>query len=338
MATKICGSWIGTGAMALMLAVGLAGTAQAEQTKLRVARQYGVGYLPMMVMESHQLLRKAAEAAGLGKIEVTWNTFADGSVANDALLSGNLDFAGGGTGAFVTLWAKTRGSLDVKSVGAMDSMPMFLNTNDPGIKSVKDLTDRHRIGMAGVKVSPQAMTLQLAASQAWGDGNYAKLDPLTVGMSHPLAMQALLSKQIAADFTSPPFQYWELQAPGIHTVLNSYEVWGGPQTFLCVWTTSKFHDSNPRLYAVFATALAQSIDWINGHKREAAQIYKDATHDKHSVDSILAILNDPDVDYTMTPKNVVKFAQWKYRTGAIKVDPKSWKDLFFDNVWHLPGS
>lgn len=331
--------WGNIGVGALMLAAALAGSAQAAQTEVRVARQYGVGYLPLMVMEHRHLIREQAEAAGLGKIKVSWNTFADGSVANDALLSGNLDFAGGGTGAFVTLWAKTRsGSLGVKSVGAMDSMPMFLNTNDPDIKTVKDFTGKHRIGMAGVKVSPQAMTLQLAAAHAWGQKNYGKLDPLTVGMSHPLAMQALLSGQIAADFTSPPFQYWELQKPGIHRVLNSYDVWGGPQTFLCVWTTSKFHDDNPKLYAAFAAALKQSIDWMNAHKQEAADIYKTATHDKHSVESILKILNDPDVDFTMTPKNVVKFAQWKYKTGAIKVEPKSWKDMFFSNVWHLPGS
>jgi NitT/TauT family transport system substrate-binding protein len=316
-------------------------SAYAEVTSLRVARQYGIGYLQIMVMEHDKLVEKQAKARGLGDVTITWSTFADGTVASDAILSGNLDFAAGGLGSFVTLWDRTRGSLAVKGVASLNSMPMFLNTRNPNIKSIKDLTDQDRIAVAGVKVSSQATTLQLAAAQAFGDANWSKFDYLTVNMAHPTGMQALLSgrSEITAHFTSPPFQYDELKQPGMRTVLNSYDVWGGPQTFVAAWTTSKFRDENPRMYAAFLSALREATDFINNNRQAAAGIYLQMTGDKSkSAEELAAMLADPQLRFTLTPENVVKFASFKMRVGTIKVKPDSWKDLFFSDIHDLPGS
>src|SRR5437764_8894878 len=139
--------------LATLLVSQLALSAQAEVTSLRVARQYGIGYLQIMVMEHEKLVEKHARAQGLGDVAVTWNIYADGAVANDGIISGDLDFVAGGLGSFVILWDRTRGSLVVKGVAALDSMPMLLNTRNPSVKTIKDLTDQDRIAMAGVKVS-----------------------------------------------------------------------------------------------------------------------------------------------------------------------------------------
>jgi NitT/TauT family transport system substrate-binding protein len=316
-------------------------SAYAEVTSLRVARQYGVGYLQIMVMEHDRLIEKEAKARGLGDVTIAWSTFADGTVASDAILSGNLDFAAGGLGSFVTLWDRTRGLLAVKGVAALNSMPMFLNTRNPNIKSIKDLTDQDRIAIAGVKVSSQATTLQLAAAQIYGDANWNKLDHLTINMAHPTGMQALLTgrSEITAHFTSPPFQYDELKQPGMRTVLSSYDVWGGPQTFVAVWTTSKFRDENPRMYAAFLAALTEATGFINNNRQAAAGIYLKMTGDKSkSVEELAAMLADPQLSFTLIPQNVVKFAAFKARIGTIKVKPESWKELFFPDIFDLPGS
>jgi NitT/TauT family transport system substrate-binding protein len=315
--------------------------AYAEVTALRIARQYGIGYLQMMVMESNKLIEKHAKDRGLGDVTLSWSTFADGTVASDAILSGNLDYAAGGLGSFVTLWDRTRGSLGVKGVAALNSMPMLLNVRNPNIKSVKDFTERDRIAMAGVKVSSQATTLQLASAQAFGEANWSQLDPLTVNMAHPTAMQALLSGggEITAHFASPPFQYDELKRPGVRTVLSSYDVWGGPQTFVAVWTTSKFRDQNPRLYAAFLAALTEATDFINRDRQAAAQIYLQMTGDKNTpVEDLAKMLGDPQLRFTLAPENVVKFASFKARIGNIRTRPDSWKDLFFSDIHTLPGS
>jgi NitT/TauT family transport system substrate-binding protein len=315
--------------------------ADAEVAAVRIARQYGIGYLQMMVMENNKLIEKHAKELGLGDLAVSWSTFADGTVASDAILSGNLDYAAGGLGSFVTLWDRTRGSLGVKGVAALNSMPMLLNVRNPGIKSIKDFTEQDRIAVAGVKVSSQATTLQLAAAQVFGDANWSQLDHLTVNMAHPTAMQVLLSigGEVTAHFASPPYQYDELKRAGVHTILNSYDVWGGPQTFVLVWTTSKFREQNPRTYAAFMSALTEATAFINRDRRGAAEIYVRMTGDKStSVADLAEMLANPQLHFTLTPQNVVKFAAFKARTGNIKTAPDSWKDLFFPDIHALPGS
>ncbi|HEX7512304.1 MAG TPA: ABC transporter substrate-binding protein, partial [Candidatus Methylomirabilis sp.] len=77
--------------------------ARAETGEIRVAKQYGLGYLQMMLMEEQKLVEKHARAAGLGDIKLTWATFRSSDVMNDALLSGNLDFACLGTNGLATI-------------------------------------------------------------------------------------------------------------------------------------------------------------------------------------------------------------------------------------------
>lgn len=247
----------------------------------------------------------------------------------------------GGVGPFTTLWAKTKGNLDVKGVCGMNVMPLYLNTRNPNVKTIKDFTEKDKIALPAVKVSIQAVTLQMAAEKIWGEGNHGKLDSLTVTMAHPDGQAALLSgsSEITGHFSSPPFQYQQLKVPGIHTVLNSYDVLGGPATFNVVWTTSKFRNDNPRTYAAFVAAYEEANAIINRDKRAVAEFYLKAANDKKStVEDILTMLNDPNIEYTMTPKNVMKYVGFLYKVGSIKAKPVSWKDMFFPNVHNLPGS
>lgn len=319
--------------------VALSTTARAELAELKVAKQYGISYLPLMLMEDGKLIEKYAKAAGV-EVTVNWLTFTGGNVMNDALLSNSLQFASGGVGPLVILWSRTRGNLDVRGVGALNSMPLYLVTRNPDVKTIKDFTDKDRIGMPAVKISVQALVLQMAAEQAFGPGQQNKLDPLTVSMAHPDAMQAMLSGQSEIDshFGSPPFQYQELAKPGMHMVLNNYDVMGGAVTFNVVWTTEKFRSENPKLYDAFVKALDEAQATINGDKRAAAEAYIRISRDKDSVDNILRMMNDPQMVFTTTPQNMMKYVDFMFKTGAIKVKPDSWKDLFFPNAQTLPGS
>ena len=313
--------------------------ARGEMSEIKVAQQYGISYLPLMLMEEQKLIEKHAKAAGLD-VKVGWAKFAGGNVMNDALLSNSLQFASGGVGPLVTLWSRTKGNLDVKAVSAINSMPLYLNTRNPNVKTIKDFTEKDRIALPAVKVSIQAVTLQMAAEKAFGEGQQGKLDSLTVSLSHPDAQIALLSgaSEITAHFGSPPFQYQQLEKPGIHTVLNSYDVLGGPATFNVVWTTSKFRSENPKLYDAFVKALDEATASINRDKKAAAEAYLRIAKDKDTVADILAMLNDPAIVYTTTPQNVMKYVDFMAKIGSIKVRPDSWKDLFFPNIHGAAGS
>jgi NitT/TauT family transport system substrate-binding protein len=323
------------------LAVSLAG-ARAEVSELKVAKQYGISYLPLMLMEADKLIEQRAKAAGLGDLQVDWITLAGGAPMNDATLSGSLHFASGGVGPLATIWARTRGGAgDVKAVRAMNSMPLYLNVRDPAIKTLKDLGEKHKIALPAVKVSIQAVTLQMAAEKEFGVGNHNKLDQLTIAMSHPDAQAALLSgaSEVTGHFASPPFQYQQLKTPGIHTLVNSYDVLGGPATFNVVWTTTKFHDENPKTVNVFVQAFEEAIAAINKDKARAAQRYLEISKDRKSTHAeILAMLQDPLIEFTTTPKNMMKYVEFMHRTGALKVKADSWKDMFFSGAHALPGS
>jgi NitT/TauT family transport system substrate-binding protein len=325
---------------ALVAAIALlAPSLHAELAEIKVAQQFGISYLPLMLMEEQKLIEKHAKAAGVD-VKVGWARFAGGNVMNDALLSNSLQFASGGVGPLVTLWARTKGNLDVKAVSAINSMPLYLNTRNPNVKTIKDFTEKDKIALPAVKVSIQAVTLQMAAEKVFGEGQQNKLDALTVSLSHPDAQVALLSgaSEITAHFSSPPFQYQQLEKPGIRTVLSSYDVLGGPATFNVVWTTSKFRSENPKLYDAFVKALDEATAIINKDKKAAAEAYLRISKDKDTVADILAMLNDPAIVYTTTPQNVMKYVDFMNKIGSIKVKPDSWKDLFFPNVHGAAGS
>lgn len=314
--------------------------ALAEDKDIKIARQYGISYLPLMLMEKYKLVEKHAKAAGLGDVTVEWKTLAGGADMNEALLSKSLDFVSGGVAPMIKIWAKTKGSYDVKALGAINSMPLYLNTTNPKVKTIKDLTDKDRIALPAVKVSIQAVTLQMAAAKVFGDSNYQKLDHLTVTMSHPDGMAAMLSgkSEVTSHFTAPPFQYQELEKPGVHNVVNSYDVLGGPVTFNLVWTTAEYRNTNPKTYNAVVAAIEEAISMINKDKRAAAHAYVEIAKSKQPVDEIIKMMNDPLIQFTMTPLNTMKYADFMYKVGSIKIKPGSWKDMFFPNAQTLPGS
>ena len=283
---------------------------------------------------------KTFKASGLPEPKVTWAKLGGPGAMNDALLSGSLEFASGGVPSLITLWAKTKGTpLEVRGVGALNDMPNELITSNPKVKTIRDFTEKDKIAVTSVKISTQALLLQMAAAKEWGEANYEKLDPLTVSMPHPDAMVALLSGGgITAHFASPPFIAQEKAKPGMHSVISSYEILGGKATFNVVWTTSKFHDANPKLYGAFVAAFEEATDLINKDKRAAAKVYLEQAKDtKNSVDDIFAMINAPDYAFTLTPQKVYKTAEFMNKIGSIKSKPASWKDLFFPEVHGLHG-
>jgi NitT/TauT family transport system substrate-binding protein len=324
---------------ALALALLWCGGAAAQEAKeLRIAKQFGISYLPITVLEERKLIEKHAKAAGLGDIKVEWSRLSAGAPMNDALISGNLDLASGGVGPLVTIWARTKGNMNVKGVSAINSMPLYLNTINPAVKTIKDFTDNDRIALPAVKVSIQAVTLQMAAEKLLG--KHDTLDRLTVSMSHPDGMAAMMSgrSEITGQFSSAPFQYQQLEDQRVKRVLSSYEVLGGPATFNTIWTTSAFHDKNPRTYKAFLAALEEAMTFINGDKKEVAALWIKAENSKLPQAFVEKILNDPENVFTTTPQNVMKYAEFMHKVGSIKEKPAAWSDLFFPEIHGKQGS
>src|SRR5262249_11953703 len=149
--------------LAGLLAMTLAGVAAAESGEMNIAQQYAVASLPLMVMERGKLIEKHARAEGLGDIRVSWVKVAGPSVMNDGVISGALQFIAVGAPSLITLWDKTNGQ--VKGVSAMTTYPLYLVTRNPSVKTVRDFSDKDKIAVPSIKVSTQAIMLQMVAAR-----------------------------------------------------------------------------------------------------------------------------------------------------------------------------
>ena len=324
---------------ALMGALLSPNAARAEANTLRVAKQFGVAYMQFMVMEDQKMIEKHAKEAGLGDITVEFNQFRSSDVMNDALISGSVDFVCLGIPGIITIWSKTKGTpMEVKAATGLNVSPLMLLVRDPAIKSLRDFKDNHKIAMPAVKVSMQAIMLQMAAAKEFGDAKFNALDHLTVSMAHPDATAAMLGGQseVTANFSSAPFQYRQMKNPNIRRILTSTELFSEPLSFNVIATSSKFRTDNPKLHGAFLAALKEATAFINADKRKAAEIYLKVTKDKTPVEDIMDVLADPAIQYTTKLGGIQSFVSFMAKTGALKNPPADWKDMFFPEA--LSGS
>jgi NitT/TauT family transport system substrate-binding protein len=318
----------------------LAGPASAEVSTINLGTQYGLPFLPQMVMEDHKLIQTHAARHGISDLSVGWRTMAGPGALNDGLVSGTIQFVNVASPSLATLWDKTFGTpLEVRAICAVQSMPYILTTRNPAVKTIADFSAADRIAVPTVKISGQAMALQMAAAKLWGFDKYDKLDEFTVSMGHPDALQAEISGQtVNSHFSVAPFNYYELRVAGIHRVLSSYETDGKHTNGLQV-TTRAFHDANPKICNAVRSAHEEANVFIRREPKAAAQVYLKLTNDKkNSADDLVAMITDPDIDYTTAPANLMKHFNFMYKVGRLKHLPASWKDLFFAEAHDLDGT
>jgi NitT/TauT family transport system substrate-binding protein len=316
---------------AVLLAAGPISPARAEVKEVILAQQFGIIFTPLMVMESQKLIEKQAAARGLPDLKVTWSRLAGPAVMVDAMLSGSLHFSSQGVPSMMLMWDRTKGGVGVRAVSAINDSPIFLNTRNPNIKSLKDFSEKDRIAIPSIKVSSQALYLQMAAEKAFGVGKHTQLDHLVVALAHPDAVAAVMnpSGEINSHFATSPFHEVEMKA-GFKTILSSYEAIGGQSSILIFVTTEKFRTENPKVYEIVKAAFDEAMDYTNADLKRAAQVYIDVSKDKKSsVDELHAILTQPGFAFSKKPATIGAFAEFMHRVGLIKNKPASWKDMFF---------
>jgi NitT/TauT family transport system substrate-binding protein len=333
---------VSAAAVALVLGVlALASPTPAmAEGKIRISQQYGIVYLLLNVVQDQHLIEKHGKAAGVD-IKVEWLQLSGGSAVNEALLSGAIDIASAGIGPLLTIWDRTYGKQDIRGVASLGNFPIYLISNRPDVHTIADLGQKDRIALPAVGVSVQSRFLQLASAQLWGNAQYNKLDAISVTLPHPDATAAIISggTEITAHFANPPFQEQELAAnPKAHIVLDSYKVMGGPASSTVLFSTGKFRKENPKTYKAFQDALAEAAQFIKDHPEEAADIYQRVSNSKQDKALLLQIIKNPLVQFQIAPQNTYKLARFMFTVGAIKNEPKSWRDYFFDDAATAQGS
>ncbi|MGI4839862.1 MAG: ABC transporter substrate-binding protein [Janthinobacterium lividum] len=311
--------------------------AQAEG-EIRIAEQFGIVYLLLNVVRDQHLIEKYGKQEGID-IKVDWMQLSGGSAVNDALLSGSIDIAGAGVGPLLTIWDRTHGRQNVKAVASLGNFPYYLLSNNPNVKTIADFTEKDRIAVPAVGVSVQSRFLQYAAAKQWGDKSFDRLDKYTIALPHPDASAALIAggTELSGHFSNPPFQDQELANPNVHVVLNTNDLLG-PNSPTVLFATEKFREKNPKTYKAFVEALAEAADFAQKDKGAAADTYIRVTGAKIDRAALLKIIDNPQFEFSITPKGTYPLAEFMYRIGAIKNKPESWKDYFFQDEKPLQGS
>jgi NitT/TauT family transport system substrate-binding protein len=325
--------------LAGILAVALwIGAARAEVNEIRITRQPGIIYLPVVVMERGKLIQKAAASFGLANFTAKYLVVGGGGAAIDAMLSGNIDVATTGVSNLLLVWDRTHGG--IKGYASSSATPLWLLSNNPNVHSLKDLTPADKIAVPTVKISSQAILLQIAARKLYGDADFAHFDAMTTTLGHPDAVAALSSggAGLTGHFSGPPFQQAELKIPGVHLVTTSTDIMGGPISNAVYFGPKSFHDANPTVVKAFMQAAGEAERFIAGHPREACQMYLDATGEKATVDELVAIIQSPGMFYDLNPVGTLATAIHMVDTKVMKTRPVSWKDYFFAEAYDLPGN
>lgn len=328
--------------IAAVMAASLSAPASAESNEVRFSQQFGLLYLPMHVVVGEKLIEKHAKKAGLGDIKVSMVKLSGGAASNQALLSGNVDFAAAGIGPLLTIWDRTRGSDDVKAAVDLAKMPLKLITNDANVKSIDDYlkVSDHKIATPSIS-SIQAVTLRMASVKKWGGASAKKLDPLLVNMKHPDAVAALLTggQTVKSHFATLPFSYQELKSGKTKLVISSFDVLGGQHSTVALYNTTKWKNANPKLYNAVVAAYTEAMQYINADLGRAAEYYVKFTKSRLKVEDVKGMISSKDeMEYSVQPKLTMQYANFLNQIGTIKNRPASWKDYYHDNNHGLGGS
>lgn len=313
----------------------------AQQKKaVSISRQLGVLYMPTHVMESQKLIEKHAERLGLSGVTVNWMSFANSSAQQDALLSGGVDVINSGAGPLLLLWDRTKGR--VKGISACSAQPVNLITHDPRIQSLKDYREGDKIAVPTIRISTQAILLQMAARQEFGDDKVGYFDPLTVQLGHGDAYVAMRNPthEIRSHFAAPPFDFYEMQnVSEARIIARSSDVIGGPLVQGQFMAMTSFADQNEIFLQALRAAGEEAKAFIESDLAAAVEIYKTVTGDKTETETIVEMFRQPGMmQWELYPQGLMKFAEHLHFVGTMKSMPGDWKDTYYATVHDLPGN
>src|SRR5262249_54080633 len=156
----------------------------AETGELRLARQYGLDQLPLMVVEHERLLDRELAERGLPPVKIEWVS----APTAETVPGERADVGVLGVTALAALWDRTAGTAaEGRALAAMETAPFVLVSRNPAINTIRDFGNRNRIAVSE-KSSTEALVLAMAAAQEWGIERLDKLDALVVARPPAEAM------------------------------------------------------------------------------------------------------------------------------------------------------
>jgi len=312
-------------------AVAFGGQTADAPSKITIAYQPGLGYAPLILMKQQRLIEKKYPGT-----KVDWKVLASGTPITNGVITGDIEIGAMGTGPFLVGYAR---GVNWKIIAPLNLGDLWLMAKDPSIKTVADLKGK-RIATP-TNTSIQAVVLRKMAQVKLG--NASALDNGLVALDHPDGMQALLTGQIDAHFTSPPFQFQE-KVRGAHIVGKSYNYFGA-HTFLVTVMQQKFYDEYPAFAKFFYNEVVAMQSLLKKNPDKAAHILQDDSNGtptwrqyKQWIVAKDPGLKVPALSWTTQPLGLIRTASFMVKTNQLSKMPSKWTDLVFPPVQGTKGS
>lgn len=283
----------------LMVLISSSCTKQEDNT-LVIAKQYGIAYAPLQIMQEKNFLDAHLEDT----VNVEWVQLGNTTAIREAMLADGLDVGFMGIPPF--LIGLDQG-MEWKMMSGLSESPLGLITNDPSIKSLEDLVDAGKIALPQPG-SIQHILLSMEAGKKLGQSNI--FDHQLISMNHPDGYQALLvDDTVVAHYTAPPYLFKELKEQDAHLLASSGEGMGEPFTFIVGVCRESFYEDTKQ-YDAFQRALEDSINFLYDSPEEALDILSQA----YEIDreTLRSYLYDEQMVYTTNIKGVTRFIEFMY--------------------------
>lgn len=304
--------------LAALVLTGCSNRNKTEKNTFTIAEQFGIAYAPLNIMKEMGYLEER-----LPGIDIEWKQFGGPTAIREGMLNGEIDF--GFMGISPVLIGIDNG-MEWKYATGISSNQVAIVTDRPELTSLADFTSEDKIAILSPGCT-QHVILCMLAEKEFSDPRC--LDNQTVSMTHPDAMNALISDtEVAAHVATPPYIQEEL-SHGMHIIADGEELMGGPFTFISGVSMISFYENHRDWYNAFIDALEESVDYINSHKKEAAALL--APVYGITEEELLEQMNYNGTIYSTQLTGVEKMSEAMARMGFIKKAP-AFEDIIFDNV------
>jgi NitT/TauT family transport system substrate-binding protein len=304
---------------------------QGPPSKLTIAYQPGLGYAPLILMKELKTIEKRYPGTS-----VDWKVLASGTPITQGVITGDIQIGAVGTGPMLVGWAR---GVNWKIIAPLNLGDLWLMAKDPNIRTIADLRGK-RIATP-TNTSIQAVMLRKMAQTKLGD--HRALDSGLIALDHPDGMQALLTGQIDAHFTSPPFQFQE-RVRGAHIIGKSYGYFGA-HTFLVTVMQQKFYDDHPAFARFFYNQVVAMQNLIKKNPQRVARILESDAGGQPTWRQFKQWLaakdpatKRPALTWTTRPLGLMRTAAFMHKTGQLSKAPNNWRELVFPLVYPTKGS
>lgn len=293
-----------------------AGSASGAPSSFTIVYQPGLGAAIFISLKLQKTLDKQ-----FPNTNFQWKVVNSGAAVREAVLAGQGQLGTLGLPPFLVGWDK---GMDWKVLLATSRSDAWLVAKNPKFKSLKDFGPNDKIGVVAPD-SQQAIELRKFAQEQLGNAHALDKNMIAIGAADGEA--ALLSGQLAAQLSGPPFQNREV-AEGAHIILHTTDAFGPVGAGLIVLPQS-FYNQYPDFSKKIYQDLEELSAYVATHHDEVAQ---ELAQDKVSggggtAAQFKTLLDDTSLVFDKTPSGLIAYSTFMQSIGLISKVPSSVSDL-----------